>query len=52
MVCPHGVMRIKVYESEHLANAHASFKAQTSGTVEQMQFKLTVPVVRRAVNRL
>jgi hypothetical protein len=29
-------MRIKVYESEHLANAHASFKPQTSGTVEQI----------------
>ncbi len=44
MVCPHGVMRIKVYESEHLANAPASFKATDASDREWQGMKYTIQV--------
>jgi pyruvate-ferredoxin/flavodoxin oxidoreductase len=44
MVCPHAVMRIKVYESEHLANAPASFKATDASDREWHGMKYTIQV--------
>jgi len=44
MVCPHAVMRIKVYESELLANAPASFKATDASDREWHGMKYTIQV--------
>jgi pyruvate-ferredoxin/flavodoxin oxidoreductase len=44
MVCPHAVMRIKVYEAEHLANAPATFKSTDARDKEWHGFKYTIQV--------
>ena len=44
MVCPHAVMRIKVYEAEHLANAPATFKATDANDREWRGMKYTIQV--------
>jgi pyruvate-ferredoxin/flavodoxin oxidoreductase len=44
MVCPHAVMRIKVYESKHLANVPATFKATDVRDREWAGMKYTIQV--------
>ncbi len=44
MVCPHAVMRIKVYRPEHLANAPATFKAVDASDREWEGMKYTIQV--------
>ncbi len=44
MVCPHAVMRIKVYEAEHLANAPATFKSSDARDKEWHGLKYTIQV--------
>jgi pyruvate-ferredoxin/flavodoxin oxidoreductase len=44
MVCPHAVMRIKVYEAVHLANAPATFKATDARDREWQGMKYTIQV--------
>jgi pyruvate-ferredoxin/flavodoxin oxidoreductase len=44
MVCPHAVMRIKVYEPEHLANAPLSFKAIDASDREWHGMKYSIQV--------
>ena len=44
MVCPHAVMRIKVYEAKHLANASATFKATDARDREWQGMKYTIQV--------
>src|SRR6266496_3232433 len=44
MVCPHAVMRIKVYETQHLANAPASFKSAEARDKEWHGLKYTIQV--------
>ena len=44
MVCPHAVMRIKVYESKHLDGAPATFKATDVRDKEWQGMKYTIQV--------
>ena len=44
MVCPHAVMRIKVYEASHLADAPATFKSTDSRDKEWHGMKYTIQV--------
>jgi len=44
MVCPHAVMRIKVYEPQHLANAPATFKSADARDKEWHGLKYTIQV--------
>src|SRR5438445_12056839 len=44
MVCPHAVMRIKVYEAQHLANAPATFKSADACDKEWHGLKYTIQV--------
>jgi pyruvate-ferredoxin/flavodoxin oxidoreductase len=44
MVCPHAVIRIKVYEETHLAEAPTSFKAVAARDKEYMGMKYTLQV--------
>jgi pyruvate-ferredoxin/flavodoxin oxidoreductase len=44
MVCPHAVMRIKVYEANHLANAPATFKVTDVRDREWQGMKYTIQV--------
>jgi len=44
MVCPHAVMRIKVYEAEHLASAPATFKVTDARDREWQGMKYTIQV--------
>src|ERR1700690_1435715 len=44
MVCPHAVMRIKVYEPEHLANAPATFKSTEVRDKDWAGLKFTIQV--------
>ena len=44
MVCPHSVIRIKVYDPKYLANAPATFKAVDAKDKEWQGLKLTIQV--------
>ena len=44
MVCPHAVMRIKVYDSQHLANAPSTFKSANARDREWASMKYTIQV--------
>jgi pyruvate-ferredoxin/flavodoxin oxidoreductase len=44
MVCPHAVMRIKVYDSKELANAPATFKSTDARDKEWRGLKYTIQV--------
>jgi pyruvate-ferredoxin/flavodoxin oxidoreductase len=44
MVCPHAVMRIKVYEAQHLANAPATFKSTNARDREWAGMRYTIQV--------
>jgi pyruvate-ferredoxin/flavodoxin oxidoreductase len=44
MVCPHSVMRIKVYEAQYLANAPATFKSADARDKEWHGLKYTIQV--------
>jgi pyruvate-ferredoxin/flavodoxin oxidoreductase len=44
MVCPHAVMRIKVYEAKHLANAPSTFKSCNARDREWQGLKYTIQV--------
>jgi len=44
MVCPHAVMRIKVYDSQQLANAPATFRAVDARDREWQGMKYTIQV--------
>src|SRR5262245_4700106 len=44
MVCPHGVIRIKVYESKHLAGAPPAFKSCDEKDREWQGMKYTIQV--------
>ncbi|MFN8626266.1 MAG: pyruvate:ferredoxin (flavodoxin) oxidoreductase [Candidatus Binatia bacterium] len=44
MVCPHGVIRIKVYDQTHLANAPETFKACAARDREWQGLKYTIQV--------
>jgi pyruvate-ferredoxin/flavodoxin oxidoreductase len=44
MVCPHAVMRIKVYDSKELANAPATFKSAETRDKEWKGMKYTIQV--------
>jgi pyruvate-ferredoxin/flavodoxin oxidoreductase len=44
MVCPHAVIRIKVYEAEHLANAPTTFKSCDARDREWQGMKYTIQV--------
>jgi pyruvate-ferredoxin/flavodoxin oxidoreductase len=44
MVCPHAVIRIKVYEAQHLANAPATFKSSDARDREWQGLKYTIQV--------
>ncbi len=44
MVCPHGVIRIKVYDSKHLAGAPPSFKSCDAKDREWQGMKYTIQV--------
>ena len=44
MVCPHAVMRIKVYEAKHLENAPATFKSTDATDREWRGWKYTIQV--------
>jgi pyruvate-ferredoxin/flavodoxin oxidoreductase len=44
MVCPHAVMRIKVYKVMHLANAPATFKSSDARDREWQGMKYTIQV--------
>ena len=44
MVCPHAVMRIKVFEAAHLANAPATFKSTAARDREWTEMKYTIQV--------
>src|SRR5258708_6386909 len=44
MVCRHAVMRIKVYETQHLANAPATFKSADARDKEWHGLKYTIQV--------
>ncbi|HUK46263.1 MAG TPA: pyruvate:ferredoxin (flavodoxin) oxidoreductase [Terriglobales bacterium] len=44
MVCPHAVIRIKVYEAQHLANAPATFKSTDATDREWRGLKYSIQV--------
>jgi pyruvate-ferredoxin/flavodoxin oxidoreductase len=44
MVCPHAVMRIKVYETQHLANAPSTFKSADARDKEWHGLEYTIQV--------
>ncbi len=44
MVCPHGVIRIKVYDPQHLAGAPATFKSCAARDREWQGLKYTIQV--------
>jgi len=44
MVCPHGVIRIKVYDEQHLAGAPATFKGCAARDREWQGLKYTIQV--------
>ncbi len=44
MVCPHAVIRIKVYDSQHLAGAPATFKTTEARDKEWQGLKYTIQV--------
>ena len=44
MVCPHGVIRVKVYDEEHLEGAPETFKATNARDKEWQKLKYTIQV--------
>jgi pyruvate-ferredoxin/flavodoxin oxidoreductase len=44
LVCPHGVIRVKVYDEEHLENAPATFKSTNARDKEWQTLKYTIQV--------
>lgn len=44
MVCPHGVIRVKVYDEEHLEDAPETFKATNARDKEWQTLKYTIQV--------